>query len=263
MRYQDATNLFAGLSRYSLKPEKSPLENFCTELLAWCLQNSGGFQKKFLKLMGLDFLENFKGRLEIETQQYWIKNDDDDEQEESGVAEPEVRQRGFFDLIIQTPPNSNGKRDFLIALESKIGADFERGQLPDYRAELARIKKVADYTHCCLVTLTKLSKKPPRADAHIRWPQVQDLLSKIRVEDSKLEMIYRQFADFLKEKGIAPMKIDKVNPELLKWGRCFNLQIDLWRILDRLRAGEELKSLMKHRIVFEPAKNVSKLSLGI
>src|SRR2546429_2004599 len=245
MRYEAATNLFAGLCRYSLKPKKSPLENFCTELLAWCLQNSEGFQREFLKLMKLDFLKNFKERPEIGTQQYWIKN----EEEEEGEAEPKVRQRGFFDLIIQAPPNSNGKSDFLIALESKIGAGFEIGQLPDYRAELARIKKLADYTHCCLVTLTKLSKKPPHADAHIRWPEVQDLLSNISVENSKFEIIYRQFADFLKEKGIAPMKIDKVNPDLLKWGGCFNLQIDLWRIIDKVRGGEEVKAVMKHRIV--------------
>ena len=154
--YQDATNLFARLSRYSLKPKKSPLENFCTELLAWCLQKSVGFQSEFLKLIQLDFLKNLKGAIEIRTQQYWIDKEDD--QDENGDEDHKERPRGFFDLEFQSPQDLNGQGELFIAIESKIGADFKPGQLPKYRAELA--KRGANYNHCYLITLTTRSKKP-------------------------------------------------------------------------------------------------------
>ncbi len=216
--YQDATNLFARLSRYSLKPKKSPLENFCTELLAWCLQKSVGFQSEFLKLIQLDFLKNLKGAIEIRTQQYWIDKEDD--QDENGEADEDhkERPRGFFDLEFQSPQDLNGQGELFIAIESKIGADFKPGQLPKYRAELA--KRGANYNHCYLITLTTRSKKPDLAHAHIKWSQVQELLTKVPVEE-KLDIIYKQFADFLKQKGIAPMKIKKIDSEVLKgWSNC-------------------------------------------
>jgi len=139
MRYQAATNLFAGLSRYSLKPKKSALENLCTELLAWCLQNSRRFQGEFLKLIKLDLLKNFQGPIQIGTQQYWTyKGNDEEDEDNEGQAEPKAGMSGFFDLEIQSARQTNGKRDFLIAIESKIGADFELGQLEKYRAELKK-----------------------------------------------------------------------------------------------------------------------------
>src|SRR5258708_3259548 len=113
MRYPYDTNLFAELSRYSLKPKKSPLENFCTELLAWCLHKSDGFQRKFLKLIKLECLKNFKGHVEIRTQKYWIDKDDEHEEDGQGETDPKERLRGFFDLEIQSPQDSNGQAEFL------------------------------------------------------------------------------------------------------------------------------------------------------
>ncbi len=259
--YQDATNLFARLSRYSLKPKKSPLENFCTELLAWCLQKSVGFQSEFLKLIQLDFLKNLKGAIEIRTQQYWIDKEDD--QDENGEADEDhkERPRGFFDLEFQSPQDLNGQGELFIAIESKIGADFKPGQLPKYRAELA--KRGANYNHCYLITLTTRSKKPDLAHAHIKWSQVQELLTKVPVEE-KLDIIYKQFADFLKQKGIAPMKIKKIDSEVLKgWSNCFDCQRDLWRILDNVRKSEELKASARNRHTFAPDDESQSMWLGI
>jgi len=237
--YQYATNLFARLSRYSLKPKKSPLENFCTELLAWCLQKSVGFQSEFLKLIQLDFLKNLKGAIEIRTQQYWIDKEDD--QDENGDEDHKERPRGFFDLEFESPQDLNGQGELFIAIESKIGADFKPGQLPKYRAELA--KRGANYNHCYLITLTTRSKKPDLAHAHIKWSQVQELLTKVPVEE-KLDIIYKQFADFLKQKGIAPMKIKKIDSEVLKgWSNCFDCQRDLWRILDNVRKSGDAEKI--------------------
>jgi PD-(D/E)XK nuclease superfamily protein len=255
MSQQNTTNLFSALGKYSLKPKITPLENFCTELLAWCLQNSNSFQKEFLKLIDLDFLKNSE-ELEIRTQQYWTASEKDDEEDEknnrSGLS-------GFFDFEIQSPPKASGKRDFLAVIESKIGAPFRRDQLENYRAELK--KKTAEYQECYLITLTNHSQKPSAAYAHIKWSQVHELLSKIVVEE-KLTIIYRQFADFLKEKGMAHMKIDKIKTDS-NWSDCLSLQTDLWGILNGLRETDELKPLLKNRIAFEPSKNEPKLWLGI
>jgi len=133
---------------------------------------------------------------------------DEEDEDNEGHAELNEGKSGFFDLEIQSAPQTNGKRDFLIAIESKIGADFEPGQLEKYRAELK--KRSIDFSQSYLVTLTTHSTQPTLAHAHIKWSQVQELLLKPPLEENlkNLEIIYLQFADFLKEKGMAPMKID-------------------------------------------------------
>src|SRR5437899_3083611 len=85
------SNLFSGLCKYSLKPEKEPLENFCTELLAWCLQNSPKFRREFLKLSELPQVLSYDGAVEVETQQSFAVTDSgselvsEEEKPESGA----------------------------------------------------------------------------------------------------------------------------------------------------------------------------------
>jgi hypothetical protein len=42
-------NIFIRLSAYTPSPERIPLEDFCTEMLAWCLIHSPDLQREFLE----------------------------------------------------------------------------------------------------------------------------------------------------------------------------------------------------------------------
>src|SRR5260370_30879863 len=74
MKRKKFTNLFTRLSRYACKPKNVPLENFCTELLAWYLVNSRDFCLKFLVLTtGPSALSNYDltQRVEADTQRHF------------------------------------------------------------------------------------------------------------------------------------------------------------------------------------------------
>src|SRR5436309_472338 len=66
MNREKFTNLFAVLSRYCSKPKNTELENFCTELLAWCLRNSPTFRCRFLALTGSSALKSNDPTLAID-----------------------------------------------------------------------------------------------------------------------------------------------------------------------------------------------------
>jgi PD-(D/E)XK nuclease superfamily len=243
MSQQNFTNLFSALSKYSLKPKKTPLENFCTELLAWCLQNSNSFQKEFLTLINLDIIQKYSEELEIRTQQYWATDEDDEDEEENNRG----RLSGFFDFEIQSMPKANSKKRVLAVIESKIGAPFGRDQLENYRAKLK--EKATEYQQCYLITLTNHSQKPSLADAHIKWSQVHELLSKTAVEE-KLTIIYKQFSDFLKAKGLASMNLTKINPnQTFKDGIKFAYQVR--QLLSKIPKNSEWNEMLKNRAEFK------------
>ena len=207
------------------------------------MQNSNLFQKEFLNLINLDIIQKHSEELEIRTQQYWATDEDDEDDEDNNRS-------GFFDFEIQSMPKANGKRDFLAVIESKIGAPFRRDQLENYRAELK--KKAVEYQQCYLITLTNHSQKPPLADAHIKWSQVHELLSKTAIEE-KLTIIYKQFADFLKMKGLAPMNIVKISPnQLFKDGIEFACQIPQFLLHVRnnasLKDNADLRDILGSRV---------------
>jgi len=183
MRYQAATNLFAGLSRYSLKPKKICAGEFLHRVTCLVFAKLPSFPRRVLEINKTGFVEEFSRSHSNRTQQYWTyKGNDEEDEDNEGQAEPKAGMSGFFDLEIQSARQTNGKRDFLIAIESKIGADFELGQLEKYRAELK--KRSINFSQSYLVTLTTHSTRPALADAHIKWSQVQELLSKAPLEDN-------------------------------------------------------------------------------
>ena len=70
-----AENLFARLFSYAPRAERNPLEDYCTESLAWLLVKSPGFAAEFLNIIRKRLgrtaktkLTNYDGKLDVSTQ---------------------------------------------------------------------------------------------------------------------------------------------------------------------------------------------------
>ncbi|HET7625359.1 MAG TPA: PD-(D/E)XK nuclease family protein, partial [Verrucomicrobiae bacterium] len=133
MRNDDirADNLFCRLFSYTPRENRTALEDFCTEALAWCLRRSPEFRKKFLDLLqdhltdgrpfpsGLDL-----NKLRIETQFGF-----------SGEGETGETKAGRFDLRI-----SSDDSEFCLVVEVKVDSDFGPNQIDSYREHLKKHK---------------------------------------------------------------------------------------------------------------------------
>ena len=98
-------NIFGRLFSYTPRSDaREPIENFCTEALAWCLLDSKSFEGKFLDLLkdklrqvaklGPNF-EQFAGDIDLGTQISFTADPNDEEEDEKDLS------TGRFDLVIQ------------------------------------------------------------------------------------------------------------------------------------------------------------------
>ena len=136
--HDHAGNLFHRLFSYSPRPARSPLEDFCTEALGWCLRQQSTFQIELLDEirngLGLEGklepqLEAYAGKLRVSTQLSY-----------RGVpVDPETNDAsaGRFDLVLQSV-HETPKTQFAIVIESKIAADPGlNNQVKDYKDALS------------------------------------------------------------------------------------------------------------------------------
>ena len=198
-----ADNLFHRLFSYSPRPLRSPLEDFCTEALAWCLLQQSTLQNELVDEIRsrLDergelkpLLKAYDGKLEIFTQLSY-----------RGVApeaETTATTSGRFDLVMRSVPNTK----FVIVIESKVGADSDlNDQVKDYKSALQKHPEWQTVSERYVVSLTPASHGPLNADAHLSWTKVHGLLSKAverENEPASHRTTYKQFADFLDSRGL-------------------------------------------------------------
>jgi len=209
-----ADNIFSRLISYTPRRgkdgnQRTPLEDFCTEALAWCLINSDEFRRRFLGLVE----DGFKGRpkdyaANISTQVKYNSDEDDSEDGQDNLD-------GRFDLVIQI-------NRLVIVVESKVEDGLGPDQVEKYRWEIDKGKRFRNCETKLLVTLTKYKIDLPekylkRIDAQLRWRDVQKILqdiSSIHPQDALQSsvpsmVILRQFSAFLKSKGMIFMNIPK------------------------------------------------------
>lgn len=254
MRSDDsrADNLFSRLISYTPRvceggESRTALEDFCTEGLAWCLRLSREFKREFLGLV----------RSKLSKKQLLFPSDADGMtagvETQFGFSRDEAK--GRFDLKISDP--SDG---FSLVVEVKVESDLGDEQIDNYLKQLRGEREF-------LISLTKWPirrKLEGKLDAALRWGDVQNLLEQTGLQ---CNFMLKQFAEFLKEQGMFPMKINCVSPELLyNWKDGFALQRDLWIILDKLSKEPDIKPFLKEKstkIIFEPSGDRKKLWLGI
>lgn len=226
MRFTDkrATNLFARLFTYSPRSEeRSELENYCTEALAWCLIKSQYFATAFLeatrgslKQGSGPILRKFLGELQIDTQIGFNGEDlldaaTDEEDDNDQKARPD--RGGRFDLLL-----SSGERNgFLIAIESKIKLDLDlRRQIKNYRRALGRKVIQAMYNNFSepyVLTLTPSMSEDTDANGHLSWGDIHALILQHAQSEKTLEE-FSAFAEFLDSHHFSRVEIPPLTRDL-------------------------------------------------
>lgn len=228
-------NLFSRLFSYTPRTEsREPIEDFCTESLAWCLRKSPAFAQKFLEKCNVRLEFNARS-LDIHTQ--------------NRFCDHETQNAGRFDLVIE----SRQQPKFVLVIESKVDADFRQNQLPDYKRQLTS----NDYGNIpldnrYLATITRLGKANFGTSADLKWCEVQLLLaSTANSEPSKhVAETMTQFAGFLKHRKLAPLELMNTTPTLLRqWSPVKLLEEQLTAIVERFRQKPEIRQLIgRHQV---------------
>ena len=213
-----AANLFHRLFSYSPRPARSPLEDFCTEALAWCLLQPSNFQCELLdEIRGrLDAngklkprLKAYAGKLTVPTQLSY-RGEPMEEKDEATVG-----SAGRFDLVLRSVPDT----EFVIVIESKVGTDPGlNDQVGGYKAAL-QIPEWKTVSERYVVTLTRSSNGPPNADAHLSWDKVHGLLikaAKRENEPAAHRSTFKQFGDFLENRGLNLVKLMRLTTQQIQ-----------------------------------------------
>lgn len=196
-------NLLVRVSSYTPRVDRNPLEDFCTETLAWCLRKSNVLLKQFidsLKFPALGSVVHPK-LVEVSTQLTWQEEENGEDEQ----GQDEDSNAGRFDLAIEQ------KDTFVIVLECKTWAKIDRPQIEKYRREIKNSRRFDAIPLRFLVGLTKYPDTVNGLDRQIRWSAtITKLLDTCAETESEARFVIRQFKAFLKEKGLGPMTLDKV-----------------------------------------------------
>lgn len=208
--HSHAENILSRVFSYTPRSDqRTPLEDFCTESLAWCLINSDGFADKFIEKIKAKLATNAKlgpifrkntNKIHVDTQISFKESDDGLE----AATEGAVR----FDLIIKSRVDDS----FLVIIEVKTG--FDRGltnQLGVYRGVISTKRPWRTYKEKYIVSLTPSSRSNESADAHISWAEVHSLLATLPTAT----LIHKQFSEFLNSRHLGNIKLMKPTPSLI------------------------------------------------
>lgn len=207
MRHDDplAKNLLARLFSYTPREGREPLEDFCTETLAWCLRANSEFCKNFLHLFGLEYQPDLK----IETQL--------------------VVDGKRLDLTISSYQGS-----FLVILENKVWSNFGYEQLQNYRKIINQNQQFQKFAKRYVMTITPFHDKPLGADDHCAWSKIQECLIVFENHGNReFEFVCSWFAEFLANHGLKPMKIK--TQKIQDYFEVFQLRHDMENFLKGLR----------------------------
>src|ERR1035437_3363646 len=167
-----ADNLFSRLFSYTPREDRTPSEDYCTEALAWYLRMSPGVAQAFLALTGIERLREYHDSVDVDTQVRFTGSGDKDTEDDT------TSTGGRFDLVIY----SRERHDFVLVVESKIGARLGPSQLKTYREQLDNGPHFRDVRRSArfLVALTDHADSQPldQAKGGLKWSKVCKLLEK-------------------------------------------------------------------------------------
>jgi hypothetical protein len=250
MRSDDyrADNLLLRLFSYTPRAERTPLEDFCTESLAWCVRNCASFRREFFKSLNLKV--KAAGRFAISTQHSY---DYEDEAEDGDC------DAGRLDLLIQLDDD-----EVLAVIEVKAWSSFNAEQLGRYRKQVDRCHGDLKFKRRpILITLTGRSEKPEGTDRHLMWSTVYKFLARQTLKKELLSdygrTVCKEFAEFLKEKGLGPMNVPKIATKHLdSWLMGMRFRASLENVLNGVKnSDEELVRVLRHkRVKYEENEGV-------
>jgi len=253
-----ADNLFSRLFSYSPRGSREPLEDYCTEAVAWCLRASPSFREKFLEFAGIGSARGKVAVEVIETQVPFRPQAGDGENEDGESLQRD--KGGRFDLLIRGSAGSK----FAVVFEAKVSSRFGNGQLAKYRREMENSESFANIPadRRLLATLTNSPDKERLASIHMRWYEVEQMLRETAEaqtgNDGEFEgKVCKQFAEFLGDHGMKAIKIPTITSKQLG-DKIAGLEFGeaLKELLTAVRKrSEDLQKLFNNRVVFDENKN--------
>src|SRR6266446_934825 len=209
-------NVFGRLFSYTPRSDaREPIEDFCTEALAWCLFDSKDFGRKFLNLvrdklrqagkLGPNF-EKFAGGIDVGTQISFTSDPNDEEADEEKDS-----SGGRFDLVIQPQVGQS----FIVVIESKVYFDRSiTSQISEYDRALSKHPRFRQYpeNERYVISLTPWILDSSTTYARVIWQEVHELLDE---NASSEKTILRQFAQFLKSRNLSRLKLMKLKAQQL------------------------------------------------
>ena len=244
-----ADNLLARLQSYTPREGRDPLEDFCTEALAYCLRNHREFREFFLGRIDPLFVGDCESIPQIHTQlTYRMDATEEDEDEEEG----DRNRGGRFDLVIESTR-------VVAVIEVKVWSSIRSSQLKQYRRELDSGSRFAKHrdggAKMVLAALTprtaSLGEPEVTVDVFTRWWQIQLALEGVGCKDPEPNTaVCRQFAEFLREKGMAPMHIRKINStQPMTPLDVLDFREEIVQILKAYRSDKRMAALIRNKII--------------
>jgi hypothetical protein len=243
-----STNIFGRLFSYTPRSDaREPIEDFCTEALAWCLLDCRIFADKFLNLLrgklaqsqilGPKF-QRFKQDIDVGTQISFAADPNDEEPDDDGKGS----SRGRFDLVIQPEVGD----DFVIVVESKVHFDRSIGsQLADYAGALRKNPRFRHYpdSERYVIALTPWTLEASTQYARVLWPEIHELLDG---SASPKHPVLHQFAEFLKSRNLSKLKLMRLKAQQLEQlQRITPFFDDATDLLGRFQNEPKLRAIFK------------------
>jgi PD-(D/E)XK nuclease superfamily len=211
-----SSNVFGRLFSYTPRSDaREPIEDFCTEALAWCLLSSKKFAGKFLRLLRDRLqeaeklgpnLQAFADQFDVWTQLSFTGDPNEEEAEEEKGASP-----GRFDLVIQPQTGES----FIIVIESKVHFDPSiDSQIQNYERALKKHPKFRHYSERYVFSLTPWTPDASANCARLTWQNVHQLVDD-EIPPSE-NPVLRQFAEFLKSRNLSSLKLMKLKTQQLE-----------------------------------------------
>lgn len=161
-------SIFKRIYSYRQREYKNSLENFCIEILAYCIENDKIFSENFFEYVGI----SIKGDKLVSTQNVY----------ENGIPDIEIVSK---------------QDDVNVIIECKIESLERENQLNDYSSILVKNKHKNKH----LIYLTKYYEHKELKNVNInliqlRWSEIEEMINESN------DLITKQFKIFLKENNM-------------------------------------------------------------
>jgi hypothetical protein len=181
-RNRSEDHLLVRLASYSPRPDRTALEDFSTECLAWLLRHSTQLRQCFLRTF-----QAGGGNAD------WTVQTQVPEKAGTDLG------RSRFDLVLV---NHSGTTALVI--ECKVDSPVNPGQLDRYRDQAAKRWRTATVGLLARNTGEFSAVDGPR----VTWGDIYNLLGRIKTERSEIRFVATQFREFMEQHDMDDPQID-------------------------------------------------------
>lgn len=236
-----ADNLIARLFSYSPRKDRDPLEDYCTECLAWSLRNSDRFRAAFLKRVGVSVGHSdwsVDTQVTFKPTTFKPTEDSDEGEEETGSR---------FDLVLKS-------NDCVVVIESKVhGSKPSSEQLGKYWGAMkTRWPSIGDSSRV-LVSLWKRGEElTDKNILQITWTEVQKQLGVAQSGQgtaAQVAFVLECFSEFITEQAMTDKPLTIGSQDIATYVQVVGLWEELRNLVSQV-ASQTVGA--KKKPVFDP-----------